>query len=111
MDFICEALGGHDLSRFDSGQATLDTWLRRAARDSDGRNLTRTFVWHEGDDVVVAYFTLAPYIIERDTLTTGQARGLPDRIPCFLLARLALDRQLHGQRRGAEIARSLGAMG
>lgn len=106
MDFICEALADHDLSRFDSGQSTLDTWLRRAARDSDSRNLTRTFVWHEGDDVVVAYFTLMPYIIERETLTTRQARGLPDHIPCFLLARLALDEQLHGRRLGSQLLAS-----
>lgn len=104
MEFICEALtDAHDTARFDSGQHTLDDWLQRSARDSDGRNLTRTFVWHRDDNVVVGYFTLMPFFIERQTLTKTQGRGLPDRIPCFLLARLALHRELHGQRLGSQL--------
>ena len=39
---------GHDTAAFDGGQPTLDEWLRASARDSDGRNLTRTYVWHRG---------------------------------------------------------------
>lgn len=107
MEFICEALRNeHVTARFDSGQPTLDAWLHNSARDSDGRNLTRTFVWHRGDDIAVAYFTLMPYFIERQTLTKSQGRGLPDRIPCFLLARLALNRDLHGQRLGSQLLAS-----
>lgn len=107
MDFVCEVLAdGHDRSLFDSTQPSLDDWLRKAARDSDGRNLTRTYVWHRGDDVVVAYYTLMPYFIEREALSTKQARGLPDRISCYLVARLALDRSLHGRRLGSQLLAS-----
>lgn len=107
MDFVCEVLAdGHDLSAFDSTKPTLDDWLRKAARDSDGRNLTRTYAWHRGDNVVIAYYALMPYFIERETLTTKQARGLPDRISCYLIARLALDRSLHGQRLGSQLLAS-----
>lgn len=107
MDFVCEVLSdGHDSSTFESTQPALDEWLRKSARDSDGRNLTRTYVWHRGDNVVVAYYTLMPYFIERDTLTKKQARGLPDRISCYLIARLALDRSLHGQRLGSQLLAS-----
>ena len=99
MEFVCEVFAdGHDASGFDSGHPTLDEWLRKSARDSDGRNLTRTYVWHRGDGVVVAYYTLMPYFIERETLRKKQGRGLPDRIPCYLVARLALHRELHGNR-------------
>jgi len=107
VEFTCEALRvEHDTTRFDSSQPTLDHWLQNSARDSDGRNLTRTFIWHRGDNHVVAYFTLMPYFIERQTLTKGQGRGLPDRIPCFLLARLALHRDLQGQRLGSQLLAS-----
>lgn len=107
MDFVCEVLGdGDDRSDFDSGQSTLDDWLHKSARDSDGRNLTRTYVWHRGDNVVVAYYTLMPYFIERDTLSKKQGRGLPDRISCYLIARLALHRNLHGQRLGSQLLAS-----
>ncbi len=107
MDFVCEVLSDtHDSATFESTQPTLDDWLRKSARDSDGRNLTRTYVWHGGDQVVVAYYTLMPYFIERETLTKKQARGLPDRISCYLIARLALDRSLHGQRLGSHLLAS-----
>ena len=107
MDFVSEVLAdAHDLSKFDSSNPTLDVWLRKAARDSDGRNLTRTYVWHRGDGVVVAYYTLMPYFIERETLTKKQGRGLPDRISCYLIARLALDLGLHGQRLGSQLLAS-----
>lgn len=107
MDFVCEVLAdGHDLSAFDSTHAALDEWLRKSARDSDGRNLTRTYVWHTGDGVVVAYYTLMPYFIERETLSRKQARGLPDRISAYLIARLALDASLHGQHLGSQLLAS-----
>jgi len=107
VDYICEVLApGHDQSGFDSGQVTLDEWLRNSARDSDGRNLTRTYAWHRGDGIVLAYYTLMPYLIERDTLTAHQARGLPDRISGYLIARLALHRELHGQGLGSQLLAS-----
>lgn len=107
MDFVCERLAdGFDLGSFDSGNAALDEWLRHSARDSDGRNLTRTYVWHRGDGRIVGYYTIAPYFIERGTLTAKQGRGLPDRIPCYLLARLALDRTLHGHGLGSQLLAS-----
>lgn len=107
MDFVCDVLAEwHDLSAFDSTEPALDDWLRRSARDSDGRNLTRTYVWHRGDDLVVGYYTLMPYFIERETLTKKQGRGLPDRIPCYLIARLALDRGLRGSRLGSQLLAS-----
>jgi GNAT superfamily N-acetyltransferase len=107
VEFVCEVFAdGHDASAFDSGQTDLDEWLRKSARDSDGRNLTRTYVWHRGDGVVVAYYALMPYFIERETLSRKRARGLPDRIPCYLVARLALHRQLQGMRLGSQLLAS-----
>ncbi len=107
MEFICEVFTPtHDASGFDSGQAALDTWLRQAARDSDARNLTRTYIWHQGDRVVLAYYTLMPYVIERQTLSRKQGRGLPERIAGYLLARLALHRRLHGHGLGSHVLAS-----
>ncbi len=107
MEFICEAFADdHDASSFNSGKPSLDEWLRKSARDSDGRNLTRTYVWHRGDGVVLAYYTLMPYFIERATLSKKQARGLPDRIPCYLVARLALQGRLRGSGLGSQLLAS-----
>jgi GNAT superfamily N-acetyltransferase len=107
LDFVCEVLAdGHDTASFDSTQPALADWLRKSARGSDGRNLTRTYVWHRGDGVVVAYYTLMPCFIERASLSKRQARGLPEHISCYLIARLALDRSLQGQSLGSQLLAS-----
>lgn len=103
--YISEALTNeHDVGGFDSGQTELDEWLRRSAASSDGRNITRTHVWtrrHDRTRRVVAYYATMPYVIERDALTRKDGRGLTDHIPCYLLARLALDQSLRGQQLGS----------
>ena len=93
----------HELDTFDSGQPALDTWLRGSAVHSAAMRTAKTFVWHAGDHIVVAYFSLAAHLIVRDTLPKKVARGAPDAIPAILLARLALCRRLHGQGLGGEL--------
>ena len=93
----------HDRSRFDSGNAELDHWLREHALHASAMNTGRTFVWHRGNRVVVAYFTLAAHLIAREILPKRTGRGSPSIIPAILLARLALDRSLHRQGLGAEL--------
>jgi len=107
MKFVCELLDdGHDLSAFACGEPTLDDWLRKSARSSDGRDITRTYVLHRGDSVVAGYYSVMPYFIEREVLTKKQSRGLPDRIPCYLISKLALDNSLKGQRLGSQLLAS-----
>ena len=104
MAFGSKELGKqHDLSRFDSGHAGLDDWLRQHALHASAMNTGRTFVWDGGDGVVVAYFTLAAHLVAKGSLPKPTGRGSPDLIPAILLARLALDRALHGQGLGAEL--------
>lgn len=104
MPFTSEELPEHhDCSRFDSGNPALDDWLRDHALHASAMNTGRTFVWHAGDDVVVAYFTLAAHLVARDALSKRGGRGSPQVIPAILLARLALDRSLQGQGLGAEL--------
>jgi GNAT superfamily N-acetyltransferase len=102
VEFVSEQLDDdHNITELDSGRPTLDDWLRKSARDSDGRRVTRTYVWHRADGPVVAYYTLMPYLIDAADLSKRQRRGLPSQIPCFLLARLALDGAEQGQGLGA----------
>ncbi|MGB3411165.1 MAG: GNAT family N-acetyltransferase [Microthrixaceae bacterium] len=102
--YISEILNEeHDVGGFECGKPGLDEWLRRSAASSDGRNITRTHVWTQRNDktrAVVAYFTTMPYLIERETLGKSEGRGLSDHVPCYLLARLALDQSLHGRQLG-----------
>lgn len=106
-DFVVDRFGdSHDASEFDSGNLELDGWLNKSARDSDGRNITRTWVWHRGDGIVLGYYAIAPYTLDREDLTRRQARGLPGQIPAYLIAKLALDRRMQGQRLGSHLLMS-----
>lgn len=102
MALVSEALGDrHELAAFTSGQSSLDSWLAQHARGAEAGRTARTFVWHEGDDVVVAYCTLAAHVLVKDQLPRALGRGSPERIPAALLARLALDSRLQGQGLGS----------
>jgi predicted N-acetyltransferase YhbS len=102
--FVSEKLGvAHALARFDSGVPALDAWLERSAAHAQAMRTAQTFVWHSGDGVVVAYFSLAAHLVVRASLPTRVGRGSPDAIPAILLARLALDVTLHGQGLGGEL--------
>ena len=104
MSLVSEELDdGHDLARFDSGKPELDQWLRDFARHAAANRTGRTFVWHAGDGVVVAYYTLAAHEVAKTDLPKRVGRGGPDRVPAVLLARFALDRGLHGQGLGAHL--------
>ena len=106
-EFVCEPLADrHALDAFACGEPQLDDWFLKSARDSDGRRITRIYVWHAGDDQVVAYYALTPYFIERDTLAKAKAGKLPEQIPCYLLAKLALDGTLRGEGLGAQLLAS-----
>jgi GNAT superfamily N-acetyltransferase len=104
VKFIEEALRDrHRLTGFDCGKPELDLWLRASATHAESHRTSRTFVWHAGDDAVVAYYSLAAHLLERDVLPRRLAHGAPAQIPAILLARLALDRTLHGQGLGGEL--------
>jgi GNAT superfamily N-acetyltransferase len=102
--FVSEPLADrHQLAQFSSGSDSLDVWLQRHARHAQAMRTARTFVWHAEDERVVAYFSLAAHLVVRAELPRKVARGAPEAIPAVLLARLALDRSLHGQGLGGEL--------
>jgi GNAT superfamily N-acetyltransferase len=102
--FVSETLADHHLvEQFSSGNHALDAWLHHHARHAQSMRTARIFVWHTGDQVVVAYFSLAAHLVVRTDLPPKIGRDSPDAIPAVLLARLALDRSLHGQGLGGEL--------
>lgn len=104
MSYRSEGLSErHGTGNFRSGAAELDGWLAASALHAQAMRTARTFVWHEGDLQVVAYFSLAAHVIARAELSAKLSRGSPDRIPAILLARLALDQRLHGSGLGGEL--------
>lgn len=103
MVFVSEALGEHhDPGDFDSGRPELDTWLQWHALTTAARRTGRTFVWQH-DNRVLAYYTIAAHLIVRADLPDRIGRGNPTQIPAVMLARLALDKSLHGRGHGGAL--------
>jgi GNAT superfamily N-acetyltransferase len=92
----------HVLDDFRSGRALLDRWLLTSALSADRAGTARTFVWRDRQRVV-AYFSLCPHELRRETLPRTLAHGAPRSIPSILLARLALHEDLHGRGLGAQL--------
>ncbi|HKN50479.1 MAG TPA: GNAT family N-acetyltransferase [Actinomycetota bacterium] len=94
----------HDASRFDSGVASLDDWLRNTAPVAKAAGSAATWVLCRGDRVV-GYYALAMGSVERRNAPSRLGRGQPDPVPVLLLARLALDRGEQGMGLGADLLR------
>jgi GNAT superfamily N-acetyltransferase len=93
----------HDLDTFDCGHDVLNAWLQQHAHHAT-RQGTRTYLLiEEATGSVVGYFALAAHLVERNEVPRAVGRGAPQRIPAILLAKLALQRHLHGKGLGVEL--------
>jgi predicted N-acetyltransferase YhbS len=103
VKYLAEPLGEHhDLEGFDCGNDELNDWLRLHAATATGQG-TRTYIVLDEGRRVVGYVSIAPHTIDRERVSRFQGRGAPRQIPAVLLAKLALDRSLQGQRLGSEL--------
>jgi len=93
----------HDVSGFRCGVTVLDRWLIEHAAHAQAMRTAQTFVWHQGDGRVVAYFSLAAHLVVRADLPQPLERGSPASIWAVLLARLGLDARFHGEGLGGEL--------
>ena len=94
----------HDLTGFDSGEHSLDTWLRRRALQNEATGASRTYVVRAGNSVA-GYYTLAAGAVAHGTVPGRIRRNMPDPIPVMLLGRLAVDRKFQGLGIGASLLR------
>lgn len=79
----------HSVDSFRCGNADLDDWLAKSAFNSDRSDTARVYVWPGEFGEVNGYFAIAPHTVRREGLRSV-ARGSPDVIPGYLLARLAV---------------------
>ena len=87
----------HDLSAFDCGKESLNTWLKRFALLNQQSDSAQTYVVLR-DGVVVGYYTLTAGSVRPEESPQRIAKGLAKHpIGVILLARLATDRREQGK--------------
>lgn len=111
----------HKSDTFNSGEPTLDGWLRRRASANQASGASRTYVVCERRRVV-GYYALASGAIVHTAVPGKFRRNMPDPIPVVVLARLAVDKKFQGRglgralfhdaaRRVTQAAESIGIRG
>lgn len=94
----------HETAPFDCGTESLNKWIRSQALRAERAGITATTVWTQpGRTRVLAFHAISPTVITREALpTSGMAAGFSS-VPGYLLGRLALDHQLHGNGLGSQL--------
>ncbi len=87
----------HQLAGFDSGEPSLDDWLKRRSAKNQGNGSSRTFVVCEGSarHRVIGYYCLAAGAIGHVEAPHSMKRNLPDPVPVLVLGRLAIHKDHH----------------
>jgi GNAT superfamily N-acetyltransferase len=96
----------HDRGRFDCGEAALDEYLQRYARQNQDSGIARTFVAVGTAEPrrVIGYYSVAVGAIDRANLPVQAAKRFPGfPIPVARIGRLAVDRAMQGQGLGEDL--------
>lgn len=79
----------HHLAEFDSGEPSLDDWLKRRAIRNQSSDASRTYVVCDAQ-AVIGYYCLAAGAIGHSEAPSALRRNRPDPIPVLVLGRLAI---------------------
>jgi GNAT superfamily N-acetyltransferase len=96
--------GHHNFGEFNSGESSLDDWLRRRALANQLSGASRTYVACEGH-LVIGYYALASGVVLVESAPGRFRRNIPNPIPVAVLARLAVDRKWQGRGIGRALFR------
>lgn len=86
----------HHLADFDSGEPSLDDWLRRRAARNQANGSSRTYVVC-ADDRLIGYYCLAAGAVGHAEAPSTMRRNRPDPVPVLVLGRLAIHKSHHQQ--------------
>lgn len=81
------------LQSFDCGTEELNDYLKRYALQNDKKNIGKTFIAEEKEEII-GFYTLSIAQIGFEELSDEQLKGLPKYpIPCIRIARLVIDKR------------------
>ncbi len=93
-----------DFAEFESGDDSLDHYLRTRAVPNHAEGASRCYVTCRAARVV-GFYALASASVERSDATGAVRRNMPEPIPVILLSRLAVDRREQGRGLGRGLLR------
>lgn len=96
----------HDRASFDCGDAQMNDFLRRFARQSHEQNASKTFCAVDGANPnrILGFYTIAPSALAHEQVPATLAKGLArHEVSGFKLARLASDLTVAGQGLGGQL--------
>jgi hypothetical protein len=82
------------LADFDSGELSLNEWLRKRALKNHLTGVSRCFVLCS-ENSVIGYYSLSAGAISHEATPKPMRRNMPDPLPVLLLGRLAVDKRYH----------------
>jgi GNAT superfamily N-acetyltransferase len=94
----------HELADFDSGELSLDEWLKKRALKKHATGASRCFVLCAGASVI-GYYSLSAGAIGHEAAPKAMRRNMPDPLPVILLGRLAVAKHYHNQGLGQSLLR------
>lgn len=94
----------HDVSRFECGESTLDSWLKGRAIQNEEAGGSRTYVLRAGQEIA-GYYALATGAIAHAEATGRVRRNMPDPVPVIILGRLAIASKFQGRGVGTALLR------
>ncbi len=93
-----------ETSEFDSGEPSLNEYLRKRALANHAQGASRCFVTcHDGR--VAGYHALASASVQHHPVAGKVRRNMPNPVPVILLSRLAVDRKEQGSGLGKSLLR------
>ena len=94
----------HDFVDFNSGEPSLDEWLKKRALKNQGSGASRCFVLCERKKVI-GFYSLSAGAICHESAPKSIRRNMPDPLPVLLLGRLAIDINYHNEGLGSALLR------
>ena len=100
----------HDRAAFDCGEADLNTFLVRHARQSHENGGAKTFLAiDDGNNKILGFYSLSPASIAYERTPDVVKKGLARyEVPVFRLGRLAVDISVQGEGLGGQLLLAAG---
>lgn len=95
----------HLFDDFNSGEPSLDEWLKKRALKNHISGASRCFVIGDNKKEVIGYYCLSAGAINRATAPKAMQRNMPDVLPVLVLGRLAIDKKYHNKGLGSALLR------